>query len=351
MIIYVIAFAASAVMAMTDFFSKGRSVKAILLLLLAVFCIAYALLAGLRGGGVDPDYVNYVSWLARLDRQPSLVFGEFKDPGFQLLYLAVSELGLGHAFFFVLVAFISLAFKAYYARHVFAGRFAMLVFFMIFARFYIVHDFIQIRVGLAIAIASCAMILCYEQRRVAAMMLYLLAASFHAAVLAMFPLFLIFLIRQFSIPRILQLGILAGAFLMLLVLPLAVSHLAAFSRIAPYLSGEYHTTKISLFSIYFIVRFCFAMFLIVVVYPSLEGGQRFLLLMSVIGLAYQIAFSWNDALGLRFAEVFGFFDMAMLCLLIKYLDFNSRLLFFLGLVMLGGVFYASSLKLVNPYVF
>ena len=351
MIVYVIAFVATAVMAMTDLFSKGRSVKAILLLSFAVMCVAYGLLAGFRALGVDPDYVNYVSWLGRLDQQPSLVIEEFKDPGFQLLYLAVSGLGLGHAFFFVLVALVSLAFKAYYARHVFAGRFGMLVFFMIFARFYIVHDFIQIRVGLAIAVASCAMILCYEQRRLAAVVLYLLAASFHAAVLVMLPLFLVFLVKRLFISRMLQLAILAGACLMLLVLPLAVTHLTVFSRIAPYLSGEYHTTKISLLSIYFLVRFCFAIFLIVVVYPSLEGLERFLLLMSVVGLAFQIAFSWNDALGLRFAEVFGFFDMAMLCLLLKYLNFNSRILFFLGMVVLGGIFYASSLKLVNPYEF
>ncbi|WP_286914066.1 MULTISPECIES: EpsG family protein [unclassified Pseudomonas] len=347
--VYIVAFVATALMAMTDFFSKNRSVKAVVVLCFAVMCVMYGLLAGLRAPTVDPDYVNYLSWLGRLDNEPSLVMTEFKDPGFQLLYLCVSALGLGHLFFFTLIALLSLAFKAFYARQVFAGRFAMLVFFMIFARFYIVHDFIQIRVGLAIAVASSAMILCYDQRRFMAVALYLLALSFHAAVLAMLPFFLLFLIRQYSISRFLQIAILAGAFLFLWCLPLAVSHLSLFSRIAPYLSGDYHTTQISLFSIYFLVRFCFAMFLIGVVYSSLNDFERFLLLMSVVGLAFQIAFSWNDALGLRLAEVFGFFDMAMLCLLLRYLNFNSRLLFFLGMVMLAAVFYASSLKLVGPY--
>lgn len=349
MIVYVFAFFFSAVMALTDFFAKKSDVKKILLICFAVMCVAYGLLAGLRAPTVDPDYMNYLSWLGRLERQPSLMFSEFKDPGFQLLYLAVDVLGLGHLFFFVLVALFSLFFKAYFSRLVFSGRFAMLVFFMVFARFYIAHDFIQIRAGLAVAIASSAMILCYDQRRAAASALYLLALSMHAAVFAMLPLYLVFMIRRFAIPRFLQFSILLSAFSVLLFVPFLVAHLSAFARIAPYVSGEYQTTQISLFSIYFLVRLLFCLYFLVVLYSLLTDAERFIVLMSVVGLAFQISFSWNDTLGLRFAEVFGFFDMAMLCLLVKYLNFNSRLLFFLGMILLAAVFFLSSLKLVGPY--
>lgn len=61
----------------------------------------------------------------------------------------------------------------------------------------------------------------------------------------------------------------------------------------------------------------FVLFLIVVVYHLLSDFERFLVFMSTLGLSFQIAFSWNDALGLRLAEVFGFYDMAMLCLLLR----------------------------------
>ncbi|BBV98509.1 EpsG family protein [Pseudomonas monteilii] len=315
--VYAIAFVFMALMAVTDFFSKSRSLKALLAMYFALLCVSFALLAGLRAPTVDPDYMNYLSWLQRLSDDPGLVISEPKDPGFQILYVALDALGLNVEVFFALVALLSLGFKAYYARQVFDGRFAMLVFFMVFARFYIVHDFIQIRVGVAIAIASCALLLTFEQRRWVALALYMVAVSFHAAVLAMLPAFLLFFVIRVNVPRYWQLMALLAAFLVLGLLPLAAQQLSVFARIAPYLSGEYKTTSISLLSVYFLVRMSFVLFLIVVVYHLLSDFERFLVFMSTLGLSFQIAFSWNDALGLRLAEVFGFYDMAMLCLLLR----------------------------------
>lgn len=347
--VYVIAFVAMAMMAITDFFSKSRPLNAVLAVCFAIMCLSFALLAGLRAPTVDPDYMNYLSWLERLSNDPGLVISEPKDPGFQALYVALDYLGLNIEAFFALIALLSLGFKAYYARQVFDGRFAMLVFFMVFARFYIIHDFIQIRVGVAIAIASCALILAFDQRRWAALALYMLAVSFHAAVLAMSPAFFLFFVSRFRVPRYWQVMILLGAVVLLGLVPLAVQHLSMFGRIAPYLSGEYKTTSISLFSIYFLVRLVFVLFLLIFVYHLLNGFERFLVFMSTLGLSFQIAFSWNDALALRLAEVFGFYDMAMLCLFLKFLNFRSRLLFMLLLLCLASVFYISSLKLVSAY--
>lgn len=347
--VYIVAFSAMALMALSDFFSRNKSVNTMLFLCSVSLCLCFGLLAGFRAPTVDPDYMNYFNWLLRLENNPWLVVTEPKDPGFQLLYLGLSVLGVSPVVFFALVALVSLGFKAYYARHVFSGRFAMLVFFMVFARFYIVHDFIQIRVGVAIAIASCAMLLCYDQRRWGALILYLLAISFHAAVLAMLPVFLLFFVRQISVSRFWQLAVLIGAISLSSIIPFAVQHLFVFDRIAPYMSGEYRTTDVSLFSIYFLIRLGFVVFLVLFVYQRLTDFERFLVFMSVIGLAFQIAFSWNDTLGLRLAEVFGFFDMAMLCLLLRFLNFRSRLIYSIMLFSLASIFYASSLKLVGSY--
>lgn len=349
MSVYGVAFVVMAIMALTDFFSKSRSLSVVLAVCFAIMCLFFALLAGLRAPTVDPDYLNYLGWLERLSNEPGLVISEPKDPGFQMLYVALHAFGFNVEVFFALIALLSVGFKAYYARQVFDGRFAMLVFFMVFARFYIVHDFIQIRVGVAIAIASCALILAFDQRRWAALALYLVAISFHAAVLAMLPAFLLFFASRVNVPRYWQVLVLLGAASLLGLVPFAVQHLSMFSRIAPYLSGEYKTTTISLFSIYFLVRLIFVLFLLVAVYHLLGSFERFLVFMSTLGLGFQIAFSWNDALGLRLAEVFGFYDMAMLCLVLKFLDFRSRLLFVLVLLCLASVFYVSSLKLVGAY--
>lgn len=312
---------------------------------------AMVLFAGARAPGVDPDYLNYVGWLQSIYFNPDSFFTELKDPGFSALYVLLKFIGFSDAVFFCLIAFIALYAKMAFSRSVFNGAWAYFLFFLVFARFFIVHDMIQVRVGVAISLSSFALIGLYRGQRTAPLIVYLIGMSFHLSV-AMFAPVVILLIagfRHFS--RFWLIAIPAASFFLGGVIVSFSSHLAAIPRLAPYINGEYATTAITFFSFYFLIRVAFLSIVILALYKRLSHFETFLVFMSVLGLSVQILLSWNDSLSLRFAELFGFFDMACFVMLFRFFDAKSRFLYACGLIAFGGVLYFSSLKLVGEYSF
>ncbi|TVT90124.1 EpsG family protein [Pseudomonas sp. RGB] len=334
------------------FFSLVRDQKNIVILsrpLFAVLFLFLFLFAGLRAPDMAPDYLNYISWLYRVGTSPESIFEEFKDPGFLLTFSFIHWLGLPDYVFFSFVSLISLYAKSIFSNIALRGCFSYLLFFMIFSRFYIVQDMVQVRVGVAIALASCGMMFFYTGQKTKGLIYYFLALSFHLSVITFLPCFALVMLGFRFVGRVSIVVLLGLAFALSTLISGFADRLSGFSRLAPYINGEYHTSALSLFSFYFITRMTLVTGILIVLYQRLTEAERFILSLSAIGLALQISLSWNDSFSLRAAEIFGFFDMACFVMLMRLFDYRSRFLYGLMLVGMAAVFYVSSLKMVEDY--
>ena len=337
---------------MCSFFSLVRSQENIIAISRALFVLLFlflVLFAGLRAPDVAPDYSNYIDWLYRVGNSFESIFEEFKDPGFLLAFGFIHWFGFPDYIFFCFVAFVSLYAKLVFSNLALRGFFSYLLFFMILSRFYIVHDMVQVRVGVAISLASCGIMFFYMGQRTKGLGLYFLALSFHLSVIVFVPCFALVVLGFRYIGRVGIAVLLGSAFALSTLISGFADRLVGFSRLAPYINGEYHTSALSLLSFYFISRMVLISAILIMLYQRLTDVERFILSLSAIGLVLQISLSWNDSFSLRAAEIFGFFDMACFVMLMRLFDYRSRVFYWLALVGMSAVFYFSSLKMVEDY--
>ncbi|WP_445323844.1 EpsG family protein [Pseudomonas sp. EL_65y_Pfl2_R95] len=321
-------------------------------LICAFFCflIVYLIFfTGLKSPDVAPDYYNYSDWLHSFVDSPQLKFVDLKDPGFLLPYSFINWIGFEDYVFFCLVASVSLLAKARFSSLVYGGQYSFFIFFLILSRFYIVHDLVQIRVGAAIAIASCAIMFLNNGSKRKGYLLFLISLSIHLSVIILFPIYLFYAFFSKYISKIFLLILIFSSFMFPYFAQYALSILSGMSRVAPYINGEYQTSAVSLFSFYFMVRLLTFLSIVILLYERLAQTERFLIFMSICGVAIQAFFSWNDAFSLRFSELFGLFDMASFCIIFRFIDQNSRACYALLLVIVAAIFYISSLRLVGVY--
>jgi hypothetical protein len=144
-------------------------------------------------------------------------------------------------------------------------------------------------------------------------------------------------------------ALLIGAFALSSLISGFSAQLSEISRLAPYLNGEYKTNALSLLSFYVIVRAALIVFILATFYKQLSDIEHFVLCMSAVGLALQILLSWNDSFSLRTAELFGMFDMACFVMLMRFLEYRSKILYGLLLFGIAAVFYMATLKVVDDY--
>lgn len=347
--LYLVTFFSTALFGLFPFVREEKHSKIIAGILFSFLLLFLVLFAGLRGAKVAPDYFNYIDWLYSVGLSVDTILQEFKDPGFLLTFSLIHWVGLPDFVFFTLIAFLSLQAKLIFSKEIFRGYFAYFLFFLIFARFYIVHDLVQVRVGVAVALASCGVIFFYRRQVAKALLFYCLGLSFHLSVVMFLPfiILIMFGFRYFS--RLQLVTLLTASFVLSSLIAGLSSQLMGFSRLAPYLNGEYHTNALSLFSFYFLVRLALISSILTFFYQRLYDIEHFALGMSVVGLAFQMLLSWNDSFSLRTAEIFGFFDMACFVMLMRFLDYRSRLIYGFLLFGIAAVFYISSLKLVDTY--
>lgn len=347
--LYLALFLSAAGMSLFSFVREDSKAK-VLGGVLFSFLFAYMVFfAGLRAPEIAPDYLNYVDWLNRAGASLDTIFAEFKDPGFLLTFSVVHWLGFPDYVFFCLIAFISLHAKFIFSRHVFLGFFSYLIFFLIFSRFYIVHDMVQVRVGAAIALASCGMIFFFRGCFFKGALFYLLGLSFHLSVIMFLPIAILLFLGIRKLTRFNIVALLVGAFTLSSLISTFSAQLSGIGRLAPYLNGEYKTGTISLLSFYVLVRIVLVSSILIKFYKQLSDVEQFVLGMSVLGLALQILLSWNDSLSLRIAELFGMFDMACFVMLMRFLDFRSRITYGLLLFCIAIIFYMATLKVVDAY--
>ncbi|WP_157952983.1 EpsG family protein [Limnobaculum parvum] len=311
--------------------------------------IFLSVFSGSRKPLVDRDYLGYTRWIDNIGSSFSDVVAQGKDIGFILIYKFSSIFSDGYILFFTLVSFLSILFKLKFSSTIFNGKFTLLIFFLIFSRFYLLHDFTQVRAGLAIALASYSIVFLMKYHKKKTYLFVLLAGLIHLSSLLLIVLYVIYgFIKNkrmffFLLLALPLLGIFMGEGIKN-ILPLINS-----DRLNVYLNGEYMTEKVSLLTSYYLVRFFVFYFLMFICYSKLISEYKIYLFFTSLSLFFHAALSWNDAIALRTVEVIGLFDMVTLILPLMCLNNRSRLLYGFLIIIVGILFYMSTMKIVNPY--
>ena len=222
-----------------------------------------------------------------------------------------------------------------------------------FCRFYFVQDMTQIRAGAAIGLATLAFILIYKKRNLFGVCLFAISLFFHLSVVVLVPVVVaVYLGRDFisryPIFIIIILSFFLNAYLDYFFI---ISGLYSHLRLVDYIGGAFETVELSLFSFYFIIKILLLGYLIFFQWSNLTRFWRLVVYIGVISSCFQLAFSQYDSLALRLAEVFALFDVQLFMapLFIEKLGRHFRSLYLSFLIVLGAVFFISSLNIMNPY--
>lgn len=321
---------------------------------LVILLLVLILFAGFRGVQVDVDSLNYVDWFQGLNEVDGNDFFLLKDPAFYIIGNAVSSLGFGILYFFLIYALVALWSKFLFIKYIAYAKYAQYFLYLYFCRFYFVHDMTQIRTGAAVGLASLALILLYRKYNHLSIAIFILAITFHFSVVLLLPFFILLRFRYRFESRLLLLLILCIAGIVNLYFDsfIDIFSLNNFSRIAVYLNGGYDVNAISLFSVYFIVKVILLSYVVIFRWRSLEYFDRLVIYLVLAGVFFQVALMNNDALALRAAEVFSVFDLIFFIIPFSFLSSKSkypRVAYSVFIFLIGGVFFISSIKIMGPY--
>ncbi|WP_181320944.1 EpsG family protein [Photobacterium phosphoreum] len=313
--------------------------------LLLLFVIFFA---GLRVPGVDHDYNTYISWLSGDKKNFIAYVLQGKDIGFLSLYKLVTFFSNNLALFFIIIAAISVIAKYTFCKLAFDNKFVGILVLLVFSRLYLTQEFTQVRVAIAMGIASCAVLYWYNNKRKISFALMLTGLTFHLSVIIIPLFFLIYNYCSFLKRRYVLFFIPLVAYF-LSPLCIEAMHLIGSSRIEVYINGSYHTTKLSVFSAYYLIRLFLFYFILFFVFNKTNEKEKIYIYFLACSLFLQVVFSWNDVFSLRFTEVLALFDLSALILPLKYLSKQFRLGYFVFIVLVSFLFFYSSLKIVLPY--
>jgi hypothetical protein len=315
-------------------------------------CFAIPILlvfAGLRGPNVDADYGLYESWFhglvqGTLEENPFL-----KDPSFAIIGFGLNSVGLGIAALIAMYSAMCLAMQFSFIRQAVALRWLPLGMFLVLCRFFIGHEMTQIRSAVAIPLMSLAVLQFHARNKLYGSLLLLLAVSFHFSAILALP---ICLAAAFGIKfesRRWLVGLALSALLGYVAFSRISLLFAVFVRTKDYVTGAYETTDISLLSVYLLCRVALVAFAGIVLWKRLDPYERLLVICSSSGVMIEVALASNNALAIRGGELFGMFDVASALMIISYLRRRTAVIYVIFLLCLGGVFFRSSTKIIQPY--
>lgn len=161
-------------------------------LILVVICLFFALFAALREINVAADLLVYQDWYTNRDEGS----GYLERPGyFEALYFLLndtfSKIGINFRVFVGFLAFLAVLIKVNvlmsFAKSAWAAAASVLIYSL---TFYLLHEFTQIRAGLAVAFIFLALLALVYQKRLLFLLFILTAAGFHSSAVVAFILFL-----------------------------------------------------------------------------------------------------------------------------------------------------------------
>lgn len=311
--------------------------------------VVLTLFAGLRGANVDRDYQTYLDWFHWIAAGDLVPTDWVKDPAFVLVCYIAVRLGLGYTVVTLFYAGAALATQLYFSWMMARPRWLTLFFYLVIATAFIGSEMTQTRAAVAIPLMSIAVLLAYRGEKRKALLLCLVAITFHlSAVIGLPALVLAWRQVEFRsrwwIVSLLPAALVAKAGVQTLLGPLT-----QVARVSVYLNGGYSTETVRLLSVYFLVRLLAVAFVTAFYWKRLAAEYRLAVFCSSLGLFIQVALSFNDALALRGAAIFFLFDVCALMVPLDYLKGHFRVLYMALLLVVGFVFFHSTLKIIDPY--
>ncbi len=311
----------------------------------ATRCVLLAVLSLFVGLFSETGSVDYGNYVALRDETPPETVWEviaLKDPFFQLMGFLFTSSDGSLVWLMFVITFMSFGIKVRIlsSKH-YNDIVGMAVIFLV-ARFFLLHEFTQIRASLGIAFISASVMYAMEKKLALVLATMVLAVLAHLSTMALIPIVLL----AYKIDLKVKIYFIAFMAFFLLVIGL-VFDVERFSRLAPYLTGEYYVTENTLLSSYFLFKLTILMVLLLQ-WKSLTAAMRYALVASAYGIFLTCIFLQNDVLSLRLGELTAVFD----CLCFAYFfRYSLRLGYFYGYI--GGVivaagFYFSSINIVNP---
>jgi len=306
-----------------------------------LFVIVLSLFVGMFSDIGSLDYENYVDLLK--DTPPVTEWkSEFlKDPFFQALGMMFANSDGSLTVLTFVTTFLSLGIK----MSVLSGKYYKNVFVLamlfLIGRFFLLHEFTQLRASLGIAFITLSVVSAMEKRWFLLIFSLIIAAFTHLSTIALLPLVLLIcqIIAKVKL-----------VFLLFTVLAFSILGVIfkdeIFFRLAPYLTGDYLVTENTVVSFYFIFK-TLVLLTLLFQWKSLSPSMRCALMASVYGLFLTLAFLQNNVLSLRFGELTAVFDCICFAYFLKYsFKLESSYAYSAGLV-IAALLYFSSTKIVN----
>jgi len=310
--------------------------------------VLLVLMAGLRGPLVDRDYSNYLDWFS-LIRADSVVFADFaKDPAFVAISVIVSSVHGTYALIATIFAILALSLKWTFGKFATEFRLLPIYVYLVFCRFFLAQEMTAIRAAVAIPIMSFGLLAAFRGHRIRAVVLIIIAITFHASTVLCIPLLLVAMGGKIESRRAFV-YLATAAIVMYGLLSGILTYLATLKRLSDYLNGTSEPPKANLLSIYFIFHLPMVAFVVGFLWKKISSEEKFVVFCSSYGLALYLILASNATFALRSSEMFGIFDVLVFLIPAKILRGNTRVAYCAVLILFGALLFVSEIRIMNPY--
>jgi hypothetical protein len=333
--------------ALNSQFRPEREIRLPTMALWLPLVLVLAVFAGIRAPSSSADYQNYISWIGDLSDGSGGGLAN-RDPVFGFLGEALQSRTGGLVLFMFVIAVLSLLLKVQILeKREYKGLIGFGLILMI-GRFFLLHEFTQVRAALGISLGTLALVLAQEGRWLRSGALFAVAALTHISVLGLLPLLAVVVnLRPGARWLKVAVTVLAAGVVAVIVAELNVIS-DIMERLTPYLSGQYHVATNTLLSTYFITKLVF-LGIMTFQWRDLNSGLRLALLASLYGSVLTVVFLRNDVLSLRLSELVSIFDCICFAHVFRAWATRERVLATLTAMIIAGIFYYSATKIVHPY--
>lgn len=311
-----------------------------------VLVTVLSLFAGLFSINGSIDYNNYVDMLNVAPPATAWDVITLKDPLFLLMGFFFREHNGDISLLVFSVAFLSLGIKFKIFSSVLGGSgcaeiFSLAIVFLV-GRFFLLHEFTQLRASLGIALISLSIVYAIKDRPLLMMTTAALAALTHLSTLTLLPALL--LVYRVDIKIKIYIAIFAVVCTLIFI---AFFDMMRFSRLEPYLTGSYPVTANTVFSFYLIFKMTVLTGLLLQ-WKSLTSTLHHALLISAYGIFLTLLFLKNNVFSLRLGELTAVFDcLCFACFFANGLKLKPVHGYVAGLG-IAVLFYFSSIRIVKP---
>ncbi|MEG4931347.1 EpsG family protein [Microcoleus sp. F10-B2] len=295
-------------------YSKDSRVSTALAVLSA---LGLVLFAGLREIGIDQDSYGYLLYYNLSDGRMSLS----AEPTFVLMARIVRFISEDSGFRVLLVfyAFLGVLIKMWAISKI--SENFWLAFLTYFSYFFFLHEFTQIRAGVASGLVLLSLYWVYHRNLRMFLVIIAIASVFHFSALVALPIYLLRnnfnLYIKIMIAIAIPLGLLFRGinFNFALVLPseLIASKIEVYTKLS-----ESADLRLNIFNLFYLVKYVLLYLLLIFSDRIARRAKYFPLMLQMYALSmfFYIALSFNTAFAMRISEIFGVVEVVLIPTLI-----------------------------------